>query len=504
MAESTVEEHRGVRDRGLSPKDRTIEPKQAAQIEAARLKALAPGTYRHPDGSPPKRQDFEAFSRQYDQMANERHVWRFARPDGSTYETSWRGLGTGTTAQASASQLGHRVIGEVIPGPAVEGTPGRDAGGTRREPQLTRPPLARAEPPYSLPPLVQAGRPFRPPPLVPAEPPYTPPPLIQAKPPFDLLPWPHGNRDDDDQRGIANKLGAPTRSAKKNSGSLSASQQAAARSTSVSRAKWLKRALEKANLDLDSWQPGKGFAANLVNVQNVYKYYMRLFNNPSTHVRGDETLLWAGMAKLAGGVVYRGLRQSQQVLSVAETDYGLGGLEPPSARKAVATYVTVVQVILLQMQKEIFLDLAWQHQAYVEGGLPALEYAYARGENVPIEAWRDIASGNRVRVELGNEALLRREQETILPPFYKMIGDLPDMSVIPNVTSWFFAESPIPGGRKFRDVVPGGDVTQFRDRWLWITSDMLPAYLRLDPEFRRELVNRSLWKLGPFVPPAEE
>src|SRR5437870_3346564 len=107
--ESNAGESRGVTNRGLPRKDRTIDPRQAAQIEATRLKALAPGTYRHPDGSPPARQDFEAFSRQYDQMANERHVWRFARPDGSTYETSWRGLGTGTTAQASASVHGHRI-----------------------------------------------------------------------------------------------------------------------------------------------------------------------------------------------------------------------------------------------------------------------------------------------------------------------------------------------------------------------------------------------------------
>ena len=119
--ESIAEASRGVSNRGLPPKDRTIDPRQAAQIEAARLKALAPGTYRHPDGTPSERQDFEAFSRQYDQMSNERHVWRFVRPDGSTYQTSWRGLGTGTTAQASASLLGHRVIGEVIPGPTVEG-----------------------------------------------------------------------------------------------------------------------------------------------------------------------------------------------------------------------------------------------------------------------------------------------------------------------------------------------------------------------------------------------
>ena len=314
------------------------------------------------------------------------------------------------------------------------------------------------------------------------------------------MPWPRSNRIDDDERGIANRTRALTRRAKKSSVASSVSQPAAARSTYVSRAEWQKRALKAANLDLGSWRPDKGFAANLVNVKNVYAYYMRLFSQ-------NEDLLWAGMAKLAGGVVYRGFQQSQRMLSAAEEDYGLGPLEPPSVttgRRAVAAYVTVGQNILLQMQKEIFLDLAWQHQAYLEGGLPALEDAYARGEGVPIEAWRDIASGNPVRVQFGNEALLRREQETILPPYYKKIRNLPSVGVIPVVISRFFTESPIPGGNKFNDVVPGGDVTQFRDRWLWITSDMLPAYLRLDPAFRRELVNRQLWNLGPFGASAEE
>jgi hypothetical protein len=203
--ESAAEEHRGVSNRGLPRNDRTIEPRQAAQVEAARLKALAPSTYRHPDGSPPERQDFEAFSRQYEQMANERHVWRFAQPDGSTYETSWQGLGTGTTAQAWADLLGHRVIGQVIPGPTVEGTPPRDAERIRREAQPTRPPPVQAEPLYSAPPLVQAEGPFT---------------------PFNPLPWPYSKSIDDNQRGIANKIGPPTRSKKKSTGGRSVSRSA--------------------------------------------------------------------------------------------------------------------------------------------------------------------------------------------------------------------------------------------------------------------------------------
>jgi hypothetical protein len=152
---------RGVENRGIPVRDRTIDPGQAAKLEAARLQALAPGTYRRPGGAPPERQDFEA----YGQLANERHVWRFARPDGSTYDTSWTGLGTGTTARAWASQIGHRVVGEVISGPAA--------------------------PPASQP-----------------EPALTPPPLIPAE----------QNRVDNDQRGTANKIAAPPRSPKKKVG----------------------------------------------------------------------------------------------------------------------------------------------------------------------------------------------------------------------------------------------------------------------------------------------
>jgi hypothetical protein len=162
-ATAAGQENRGVENRGIPAKAQTIDLGQAVRLEAARLKALAPGTYRRPGGEAPVQQDFEAFSRKYDQLANERHVWRFARPDGSTYETSWNGLGTWTTAQALASLLGHRVVGEVIAGPATGGIPAPEA------------PLS-----------------------------YTPPPLIPAEPPSDS-----------DRRGTANKFGAPVRKAKK-------------------------------------------------------------------------------------------------------------------------------------------------------------------------------------------------------------------------------------------------------------------------------------------------
>ncbi len=253
-SESTVEGSRGVRNRGLPLNDTTIDPKQAAQNEAERLKALVPGTYRHPDGSPPARQDFEAFSRQYDQMANERHVWRFARPDGSTYETSWRGLGTGTTAQASADLVGHRVIGEVIPRSTVKGTPTQDADRRGPEPRLTPPPL------------VQAARPYSPPPLVQAEPAYSPPPLVQAEPPFEPLPWPYSNRIDNDERGIAPGTRALTRSAEKKSGSPSSTSSQLLKKPGRGSLASLEQEIEKYR---DTDPPPRTAAEKLKPVHNV-------------------------------------------------------------------------------------------------------------------------------------------------------------------------------------------------------------------------------------------
>ena len=188
------EKERGVSSRGVPPKEQTVDPRQAAQLEAARLKELEARTYRRPDGRPPERKDFEGFSRQYNQMATtERHTWRFVGPDGKQRDTSWTGLNSAAKARAFADLNGLRVMGEVIPGPTVEGTP-QTTRGTERGTRLTPPPLVQAEPPYSPPPLIQA------------EPPYSPPPLIQAEPPppdrIFMVPLPESTRIDDDHRGL--------------------------------------------------------------------------------------------------------------------------------------------------------------------------------------------------------------------------------------------------------------------------------------------------------------
>jgi hypothetical protein len=56
------------------------------------------------------------------------------------------------------------------------------------------------------------------------------------------------------------------------------------------------------------------------------------------------------------------------------------------------------------------------------------------------------------------------------------------------------AESPIPGGRSFREVTGDKtDITLFNARWDWIKDDMLPAYRNLSPE------RRSAPSTGPSI-----
>ena len=175
------------------------------------------------------------------------------------------------------------------------------------------------------------------------------------------------------------------------------------------------------------------------------------------------------------------------------------------------------------MQQQVFLDMGWQHTAYQWGGVTALVDAGL--PDARVAPWRLIDSGDALLVHLGNAALLHHEQRVILQDDFDALRSHrgPVGEAITDFLTWG-AESPVPGGRAYRDVVthrieipmiapeapalwpptqwipveyapievhvPRGNLADFDDRWEWITVDMIPAMLRFlrDPVAATELI----------------
>jgi uncharacterized protein YukE len=313
---------------------------------------------------------------------------------------------------------------------------------------------------------------------------------------------------------------------------------------------WQWEALRLAGIDPASWDPSKGLDRIDAEAQAAWELYATLYEmNP-------DQFLWAGMAKLAGGTFYAGFQDinvlrraleegaltAEQVRELLRTWFpGLPGpaLEPLLAAASggagvLAGELRFVEQTLLEMQRNIFDDLAWQHLAYTHGGMAAMRDLAARGEigNVHLAAWRDIDSGDPDRIRAGNARLLRHEQEHIIGQDYDAIRDRSIVTWALTMGMSIIAESPVSGGRPFREVVPytvgasislperipivpdqlipdrvpftdlpvpggGGisipgpgtvgvsvdlplhNVSIFENRWEWIETDMVPAYLDL-------------------------
>ena len=311
---------------------------------------------------------------------------------------------------------------------------------------------------------------------------------------------------------------------------------------------WQHEALARAGIDGAAWDPSLGLALNDASARAAWELYAQLYaENP-------ERFLWAGMAKLAGATFYAAFQDIHVLRRALEdgaltADQAADALErmfpgmPPEAIArltsgglgALAGELRFVETTFLRMQRNIFDDLAWQHLAYQQGGLAAMEALHRQRalDDVQIRAWRDIGSGDRQRVEQGNLELLRYEQDQVIGDDYDDIRDRSPVTWALTVGMSHIADSPIPGGRPFREVVPyevnvrvdtpdrlplvpdwavpdripgtgvrvpggGGihldtpdhvegtlielplnNVSVFDRRWEWIERDMYPAYLDL-------------------------
>jgi hypothetical protein len=135
-----------------------------------------------------------------------------------------------------------------------------------------------------------------------------------------------------------------------------------------------------------SFDPTLGFAPNRGRMVQIYNYYQSLYQ------KKPDLFLWAGLGHLAGANIVSGL---DMVLSQnAEGDHPYVG----------------------HTAKQIFLDLAWLHEAFLDDPQTAISLAGTRDSVAPTpaasyaQAWSDIASLDPARVAAGNQALLRNEQ----------------------------------------------------------------------------------------------
>ena len=324
---------------------------------------------------------------------------------------------------------------------------------------------------------------------------------------------------------------------------------------------WREIAYWRAGIDPDAWRPEDGLLENDAIVQAVYRYYGDLYiDNPE--------LQWAGMANIVGPMFYGGWQDIYAIRQIADpaerAEYlsrwvGLptfpdqvydaadaighvipGGFLNPVhlAEHLTADELEWYEDRFLMMQREIFDDLAWQHEAFVLGGAPLMSQIAARNpsELLPrdVDAWEDIGSGDAERIQQGNADLLLREQERVIQDDYDAMRE--HHGPVGDVFTYGFstmAENPMPGGQAYRDYdpieltvdlvpdvpvgpfgpfgphidiptpdvevsqtlpLPAGNLSNFDDRWGWIENDMLPRYQELlqDPDATRAIVSSDV------------
>ncbi|MBF6328993.1 hypothetical protein [Nocardia transvalensis] len=280
---------------------------------------------------------------------------------------------------------------------------------------------------------------------------------------------------------------------------------------------WLVDVTNKAGIDLASWNPRNGVQANRDNLIKSYRYYENLQLD-------HRELQWAGMggqvgADFGGGMIDFELMSniydlpgianaSRTVISAVEQAAGPQAVAMlPEGLRALAEAGTQILPedlhwilgMILVMQKNIFSDLMPMHDAYVTGGLPALEEFEAAGlfgDDI-MGAWRDVASGDHDRISAGNAALLRREQQWAVGAqwdetrAYKgsvgeaityLSGAAGSPSVAGVVPPREFRPVRIPftgsDGRPMQLVLPlpSWNWSEFEPRWAYITSELLPKY----------------------------
>ncbi|MET3174375.1 UNVERIFIED_ORG: uncharacterized protein YukE [Arthrobacter sp. UYCu721] len=289
---------------------------------------------------------------------------------------------------------------------------------------------------------------------------------------------------------------------------------------------WNNQAMLDMGIDPASWDTSKGTEHNWETIKKVYDFYGQAYlSNPD--------LQWAGMANMIGPSFAGGFRDmamlrdlAQQIADNPAWDIPLPILDQIEQLAGMTDQeIRYYETSMLDMNKEIFLDQARQHEAYLNGGIEEINRLRDSGaiDSKTAEAWAHIDSGDADRMQEGNTALLYREQNEIIADDYDNMRNhsggeavtylvtLAGEPSIPGAKSYaevfpytFSVESPGPENVPFTNWdnptqfrtdfttgFPGGNISNADQRWELIRQDTLPAYQNLlatDPAGAEQII----------------
>ncbi|MEC5180446.1 WXG100 family type VII secretion target [Arthrobacter sp. CG_A4] len=289
---------------------------------------------------------------------------------------------------------------------------------------------------------------------------------------------------------------------------------------------WNQQAMLEMGIDPAAWDTTKGTDYNWETIKKVYDFYGQAYlANPD--------LQWAGMANMIGPSFAGGFKDmavmrdlAQQIADHPASNIPLPMLDELEQLAGITdAEIRFYETSMLDMNKEIFLDQARQHEAYLTGGPE--EMSRLRDSGVinaeTARAWEQIDSGDPARVREGNTALLFREQNEIIADDYDTMRNHPGGEAVTYLVT-LAGEPSIPGARSFPEVFPyefsvespgpdnvpythwdnpaqvrtdfttgfpNGNIADADLRWALISRNTLPAYqelLRADPGRARDII----------------
>lgn len=221
------------------------------------------------------------------------------------------------------------------------------------------------------------------------------------------------------------------------------------------------------------------------------------------HARAPGQLLWAGFAAIA---VNDGIRPATELAvqaALMATSVDVGDTVARIAEDGIKC--------AYEANFASYLELAWLHHAYLEGGIEVLRWLHTDGmvADEVMEGFEDVVrgqklggAGGRALVLQGNLALFRHEQQAIVTPIFekyavamKAVGDL-GLFRVPNHE---LATACIALGREPRwlEGMGGASYVDAEPRWSWLVEHAWKPYVQLqrtgalDTSFERAAVGRA-------------